>query len=207
MHDHPIHIHGHVFRLLNTAGGVSAPPVKDTVLVPRGMMSGQVEVEFVADNPGNWAFHCHHLYHAEAGMFRLVQYVNGDADGDDLQDATDLDPLSAYPVMMTDALGQGYGIGSTIRLEAQWKPGQSVDFFLGTEVPPIDLGPVGRVALWPFAFIGRATVDPTQAARLLLAIPNVTALRGARIGVQALAAHDRLSPGARISTLAIVTIK
>lgn len=62
---HPMHLHGHFFQV----GDV----VKDTVVVPGGM--GQVTIDFVADNPGNWLFHCHNLYHLEAGMARVIRYV------------------------------------------------------------------------------------------------------------------------------------
>ena len=67
---HPMHLHGHFFRTGDLAtGGVR----KDTVLVPAHM--GRVAVEFVADNPGRWFFHCHNAYHLEAGMAREVRYV------------------------------------------------------------------------------------------------------------------------------------
>ena len=33
-----------------------------------------VRIEFTADNPGNWFFHCHILYHLDAGMARVVEY-------------------------------------------------------------------------------------------------------------------------------------
>jgi FtsP/CotA-like multicopper oxidase with cupredoxin domain len=36
---------------------------------------GQVDFDFVADNPGNWLFHCHNVYHMESGMVREVRYV------------------------------------------------------------------------------------------------------------------------------------
>lgn len=64
MMPHPMHLHGHSFRPAD--GG----PRKDTILVapPR-----QVTVDWVADNPGDWAFHCHNVYHQEAGMMRKVQ--------------------------------------------------------------------------------------------------------------------------------------
>ncbi|RRJ34027.1 multicopper oxidase family protein [Halocatena pleomorpha] len=62
---HPMHLHGHFFQVKNA--------VKDTVVVPGHM--GQVTFDFVADNPGSWLFHCHNLYHLEAGMARVVQYV------------------------------------------------------------------------------------------------------------------------------------
>ena len=35
----------------------------------------RVDIEFTADNPGHWFFHCHNLYHLHAGMAREVRYV------------------------------------------------------------------------------------------------------------------------------------
>lgn len=70
---HPMHLHGHSFRVLNGSNGRTAP-VKDTVLV-KPSMHGEVEFEFTADNPGEWLIHCHHAYHLAAGMERLIKYV------------------------------------------------------------------------------------------------------------------------------------
>jgi len=36
---------------------------------------GEVVLDFVADNPGDWLFHCHNIYHLEAGMARVLRYV------------------------------------------------------------------------------------------------------------------------------------
>ena len=69
---HPIHLHGHFFRVLNRWGAQG--PLRDTALV-EGMM-GRLTVEFVADNPGRWLLHCHHAYHMEGGMARVVEYVS-----------------------------------------------------------------------------------------------------------------------------------
>ena len=66
---HPMHLHGHFFRLLQ--GGGELCPLKHTVNVaPRET----VRIEFTADNPGNWFFHCHNAYHLEAGMARVFEY-------------------------------------------------------------------------------------------------------------------------------------
>jgi FtsP/CotA-like multicopper oxidase with cupredoxin domain len=70
---HPMHLHGHSFRVINGNNTKNAP-VKDTVLV-KPMMHGRAEFEFLADNPGNWLIHCHHAYHLAAGMERLFKYV------------------------------------------------------------------------------------------------------------------------------------
>jgi len=62
---HPMHIHGHTFGLVR--GGAR----KDTVIV-RPMQT--VEVDFDANNPGQWAAHCHNIYHAETGMMTSLSY-------------------------------------------------------------------------------------------------------------------------------------
>jgi CopA family copper-resistance protein len=67
MMPHPIHIHGHFFELV-TGHGASAPR-KHTVNVPPG---GKVGFDLTANAPGDWAFHCHNLYHMTAGMMRVV---------------------------------------------------------------------------------------------------------------------------------------
>jgi FtsP/CotA-like multicopper oxidase with cupredoxin domain len=63
---HTMHLHGFHFRVLSRNGAaVPHRPWRDTVLVERGET---VDVAFVADNPGDWLFHCHVLEHMEAGM-------------------------------------------------------------------------------------------------------------------------------------------
>ena len=67
MMEHPIHLHGFLFSLEN--GQEGALPLKHTVNVKP---AERVSFVFDADTPGHWAFHCHLLYHMEAGMFRTV---------------------------------------------------------------------------------------------------------------------------------------
>lgn len=64
---HPIHIHGHFFELVTGHG--DRAPRKHTVIVQPG---GKVSWDFTADAVGDWAFHCHLLYHMHAGMMRVV---------------------------------------------------------------------------------------------------------------------------------------
>ena len=67
MMSHPIHLHGHFFELVN--GHPGNQPLKHTVNVAPG---GRVSFDLTADNPGDWAFHCHMLMHMHAGMFNVV---------------------------------------------------------------------------------------------------------------------------------------
>ncbi len=77
MMHHPIHLHGHFFRLLLGNGRFS--PLKHTVDVPP--MSRRV-VEFEANEEKDWMFHCHILYHMMSGMARVFRYEDkADAPG------------------------------------------------------------------------------------------------------------------------------
>ncbi len=69
---HPMHLHGHEFQVVEIDGTRFSGAVRDTVLVPAGR---RVAVAFDANNPGLWAFHCHLLYHLDAGMFTTFRYV------------------------------------------------------------------------------------------------------------------------------------
>jgi FtsP/CotA-like multicopper oxidase with cupredoxin domain len=68
---HPMHLHGHAFRVLSRNGDATRfREWQDTVLMaPRE----RVDVAFVADNPGDWMFHCHVLDHQAGGMMGTVR--------------------------------------------------------------------------------------------------------------------------------------
>jgi len=71
MMSHPMHLHGPSFQVTEINGQSFPGALRDTVLVtPRST----VKVVLDADNPGLWAFHCHNLYHMEAGMFTTMVY-------------------------------------------------------------------------------------------------------------------------------------
>jgi FtsP/CotA-like multicopper oxidase with cupredoxin domain len=68
---HPIHLHGHFFRVVSRNGGATQHREwQDTVLMaPRE----KVEIALVADNPGDWMFHCHILEHQGSGMMGVIR--------------------------------------------------------------------------------------------------------------------------------------
>ncbi|HKQ32802.1 MAG TPA: multicopper oxidase domain-containing protein, partial [Thermodesulfobacteriota bacterium] len=77
MMHHPMHLHGHFFRVLNGQGEYA--PLKHTVdVVP----DGKTVIEFAADQEKDWFFHCHILYHLAAGMARVVHYEGSEMDPD-----------------------------------------------------------------------------------------------------------------------------
>ncbi|KAJ8325875.1 ferroxidase fet3 [Batrachochytrium dendrobatidis] len=80
---HPFHLHGHKFQIVNLVTEANAatanpyvvpdglaknPPRRDTVVIPP---QGFVVIRFLADNPGVWLFHCHIEWHLEAGLAAL----------------------------------------------------------------------------------------------------------------------------------------
>jgi FtsP/CotA-like multicopper oxidase with cupredoxin domain len=71
MEDHPMHLHGHTFQVVAAGGRPVDGPRKDTLTV-RHME--QYEIEFVANNPGTWLFHCHNLQHMAGGLMAEVHY-------------------------------------------------------------------------------------------------------------------------------------
>lgn len=62
---HPIHLHGLSFQLLRSNKRTLPPLVTDTALL---LAEETMEVALVADNPGNWAFHCHVIEHQKTGL-------------------------------------------------------------------------------------------------------------------------------------------
>jgi len=96
MMHHPMHLHGHFFRVINENGEYS--PLKHTVNVPPMQ---QVTIEFYGNEYGDWFFHCHILYHMMGGMARIISYD------------TPRDPrLDEYPVSkLIDETDQYYSYG------------------------------------------------------------------------------------------------
>lgn len=69
-HQHPIHLHGHTFRVLKSSKGEIVSHLADTVLIAP---KERVEIGFTANNPGEWMMHCHIIEHQETGMMGYVR--------------------------------------------------------------------------------------------------------------------------------------
>jgi FtsP/CotA-like multicopper oxidase with cupredoxin domain len=67
---HPMHLHGHRFQVVAINGKALAGAMRDTVLVPPMQT---VTIAFDAGTPGDWPFHCHHLYHMVSGMMTYLK--------------------------------------------------------------------------------------------------------------------------------------
>jgi hypothetical protein len=92
---HPMHLHGHFFRVLN--GQRDSAPLKHSVDVAP---MGTTVIEFYANEVGDWLFHCHLLYHMKSGMSRMVHYKDFEAapDVNAVRDKLYKDPFYFYGV-------------------------------------------------------------------------------------------------------------
>lgn len=88
---HPMHLHGHDFRLVNQYGERS--PLKNVVDI---MPMETLTLEFAATEDGDWFFHCHILYHMMSGMGRIFTYENSEPNPEIH------DPVKAYKMVQMD---------------------------------------------------------------------------------------------------------
>lgn len=96
---HPMHLHGHFFRVINGQGDYS--PLKHTVTV---MPMATTVFEFEANEVGDWFFHCHLLYHMHSGMARVVQYQGFTADPETEAVRDELFDVDLYSYGMADIM-------------------------------------------------------------------------------------------------------
>ena len=76
MMPHPIHLHGMFFDVVTGADDDPHKPRKHTITVKPGE---KLSLDITADAVGDWAFHCHLLYHMHAGMMQVVSVLPGTA--------------------------------------------------------------------------------------------------------------------------------
>jgi FtsP/CotA-like multicopper oxidase with cupredoxin domain len=69
--EHPVHLHRHSFEISKVHDKPTSGIIKDTISMPR---FSTAEIDFVADDPGNTLFHCHHQDHMDEGFAGLIVY-------------------------------------------------------------------------------------------------------------------------------------
>ena len=68
-HQHPIHLHGLIFTVLSSNKRSIIPYHSDTILLEK---NERARIAFVADNPGDWMFHCHVIEHMKTGLMGYI---------------------------------------------------------------------------------------------------------------------------------------
>ncbi|MGJ8695752.1 MAG: multicopper oxidase domain-containing protein [Verrucomicrobiaceae bacterium] len=121
MMHHPLHLHGHFFRLLNRYGANS--PLKHTVDVPP---MGRRTIQFLANEEGDWFFHCHLLYHMDAGMARVFSYRA--AQDPDYQPALDPKLINPSFFMVDGTLLNNMTMGNAMLMKGRENYGLMWDY-------------------------------------------------------------------------------
>jgi FtsP/CotA-like multicopper oxidase with cupredoxin domain len=70
--EHPVHLHRHSFEVTKIGDKTTSGLIKDTISMPR---RSTAEIDFVADNPGDSLFHCHHQDHMDEGFMGVITYA------------------------------------------------------------------------------------------------------------------------------------
>lgn len=82
MNSHPIHLHGHEF-VVTRRGAKRLPPSAQYTENTTSVAPGETrDIEFIADNPGDWAFHCHKSHHTMNQMQHVLPNLTGISKGD-----------------------------------------------------------------------------------------------------------------------------
>ena len=123
---HPIHLHGHFFRLLNGQGDYA--PLKEVVdILPMETDT----LEFAATESGDWFFHCHILYHMMSGMGRIFHYEGSPPDsGQDLRkvyaDDRAIRPMARIGLESNGSDGEAMLANTRYRFQTEWRLGTDV---------------------------------------------------------------------------------
>jgi FtsP/CotA-like multicopper oxidase with cupredoxin domain len=136
MTNHPIHIHGHEFMVTGTDGGW-VPPSARWPEVSVDIAVGQMRaVEFVANNPGDWAFHCHKSHHTMNAMGHEIPTMIGVNQRDLVKKIHDLVP--EYMAMGETGMAEMSEMSASMKMEL---PENTLPMMTGTgQFGPIDMG-------------------------------------------------------------------
>ncbi len=154
---HPMHLHGHDFRVLNGQGDNA--PLKNIIDI---MPMERDTIEFAATEPGgDWFFHCHILYHMMSGMGRIFTYENSPPNPDVpdpklaqrrlFRDDRMFHPMGSIGLESNGSDGEFMLANTRFRLSTEWRLGLKEHH--GNEVEAYFGRYMGRMQWW-FPFIG-----------------------------------------------------
>lgn len=120
---HPMHLHGHFFRVLNGQGEYA--PLKNTLDI---MPMETDTLEFAATESGDWFFHCHILYHMMSGMGRIFSYENSPPNPDQVikkiyADDRKIRPAAKIGLESNGSDGELLFANTRYRLQTEWRIG------------------------------------------------------------------------------------
>jgi FtsP/CotA-like multicopper oxidase with cupredoxin domain len=153
---HPMHLHGHDFRVLNGQGEYA--PLKNVLDI---MPMETDTLEFAATESGDWFFHCHILYHMMSGMGRVFSYENSPSNPQITDQKLAMRKLNSddqRPYLLANVGLESNGTDGTVslantryRLSTDWRVGLKGRY--GTESETYFGRYIGKMQ-WLFPFIG-----------------------------------------------------
>jgi FtsP/CotA-like multicopper oxidase with cupredoxin domain len=148
---HPMHLHGHFFRVLNGQGEYS--PLKNTLDI---MPMETDTLEFAATESGDWFFHCHILYHMMSGMGRIFSYENSAPNPDQVirkiyADDRTIRPAAKIGLESNGSDGELLFSNTRYRLQTEWRIGLTPENGYESES---HLGRYMGKMQWWFPYIG-----------------------------------------------------
>lgn len=188
---HPMHLHGHDFRVLNDQG--ENAPMKNVIDI---MPMERDTIEFAATEPGgDWFFHCHILYHMMSGMGRIFSYENSAPNPDVpdpklaqrrlFRDDRMFHPMGSIGLESNGSDGEFMLANTRFRLSTEWRLGLNQDH--GNEVETYFGRYIGRMQ-WLFPFIGfdyhRNTMGSIDEKNMFGQLSNQDNRKAFIIGVQ-----------------------
>jgi CopA family copper-resistance protein len=166
---HPMHLHGHDFRVLNGHG--DSAPMKNIIDI---MPMERDTIEFAATEPGgDWFFHCHILYHMMSGMGRVFSYENSPANPDITDtrvakrglnsDDREFHPMARVGIESNGSDGEVMLANTRYRFTTEWRVGFRAHH--GYESESHFGRYIGKMQ-WLFPYVGwdfrKRTVDPME---------------------------------------------
>ncbi|MBE9601237.1 multicopper oxidase family protein [Pedobacter sp. MC2016-24] len=164
---HPMHLHGHDFRVLNGQGEYA--PMKNVIDI---MPMERDTIEFAATEPGgDWFFHCHILYHMMSGMGRVFSYENSTPNPEIpdpelaqrklFNDDREFHPMARIGIETNGSDGELMFANTRYRFSTEWRIG--FDKTMGYEIESHFGRFIGRNQ-WLFPYVGwdfrKRTIDP-----------------------------------------------
>ncbi|HZV68948.1 MAG TPA: multicopper oxidase domain-containing protein [Saprospiraceae bacterium] len=153
---HPMHLHGHFFRLMNGQGDHA--PLKNVVDI---MPMETDTLEFAATESGDWFFHCHLLYHMMSGMGRIFSYENsppnpGLPDPDKVlkklfRDDREFHPMFNIGIETNGSEGEAMLANTRWKIESMWHMGYHDEHGYEAE---INVGKYLGKMQWLYPYIG-----------------------------------------------------
>jgi FtsP/CotA-like multicopper oxidase with cupredoxin domain len=153
---HPMHLHGHFFRLLNGQGEYA--PLKNVVDI---MPMETDTLEFAATETGDWFFHCHILYHMMSGMGRILSYTNSPANPEIpdpakairklYRDDREVHPSFRIGLESNGSDGEAMLMNTRYKLQTEWRLGTDGD--MGYESESHIGSYLGKMQFW-FPYVG-----------------------------------------------------